>query len=168
MGETQAVLTAPVTTPAGRRYRPRARWLVLVGIIAVVTSGNTMWSASTGYGGVDADGNWIDAAGNLVPTAPPTVDVQAHTAPTVLVALLLVVVAGVVAPPALARRGRPALGEVVRWSAYAGVLVVVVLGTLVYSVWQSDVVMDQLHRQVLEPHGFPWGGVTVTLGHMTR
>lgn len=168
MGETQAVLTAPVMAPEGRRLRPRAWGLALIGAVAVLTAGNTMWSASIEYGGVDADNRWIDTAGHRVATAPPTVDVQAHTAPAALAALLLVVVAGIVVPPTLARIGRPAFGEVVRWAAYAGVIVVVLVGTLVYSVWQSDVVVDQLNRQVLEPHGFPWGGVTVTVGHMTR
>lgn len=168
MGETKTVLTAPVMAPEGRRFRPRAWGLVLIGVVAVLTSGTTMWSVSSGYGGVDADGGWTDGAGNPVTTAPPTVDVVAHTAPAALAVLLLVVVVGVVVPPTLARRGRPALGEMVRWGAYAAVLVVVVAGTLVYTVWQGDVVVDQIDRQVLEPHGFPWGGVTVTTGHMTR
>jgi len=168
MGETQAVLTTPVMAPEGRRFRPRAWGLVLIGVVAVLTSGTTMWSVSSGYGGVDADGNWIDGAGNLVTTAPPTVDVEAHTAPAALAVLLVVVALGVVVPPTLARYGRPALGDLVRWAAFAAVLVCVVAGTLVYTVWQSDVVMDQVSRQVPEPHGFPWGGVTVTTGHMTR
>jgi hypothetical protein len=168
MGETQTVLTAPVMAPEGRRFRPRAWGLALVGVVALVTSGNTMWSISSAYGGVDADGGWIDADGNPVVTAPLSVDAQAHTAPAALAVLLLVIVVGIVLPPVLARRGQLALGEVVRWSAYAAVPVIIVLGTLVYTVWQSDVVMDQVNRQVLEPHGFPWGGVTVTTGPMTR
>ncbi|MDR6572316.1 hypothetical protein J2X60_000952 [Curtobacterium sp. 320] len=28
--------------------------------------------------------------------------------------------------------------------------------------------MDQIDHEVLHPHGFPWGGVTVTTGHATR
>ncbi|PZE69590.1 hypothetical protein [Curtobacterium sp. MCBD17_021] len=168
MGETQSVLTAPVTVPGGRRFRPRARGLVLIGIVAVLTSQTTLWSASAGHGGTDAAGNWIDGAGNPVTAAPPTVDVVGHPAPAALAVLLLVVVVGIVAPPTLARYGRPGLGELVRWGAYAAVVVCAVVGTLVYTVWQGHVVMDQINRQVLEPHGFPWGGVTVTTGHETR
>ncbi len=168
MGETATVLTAPVMAPEGRRFRPRAWGLALIGVIAVATAGNPIWSISSGYGGVDADGGWIDAAGDPVATAPLTVDAQGHTAPAALAALLLVVVVGVFLPPVLARRGHVALGEILRWVAYAAVPVIIVVGTLVYTVWQSDVVLDQVNRQVLEPHGFPWGGVSVTIGHMTR
>lgn len=168
MGENAAVLTAPVMAPEGRTFRPRAWGLVLVGVVAVLSSGTTLWSASAGYGGVDADGHWIDDAGNRVSTAPPTVDVQAHTAPAALAVLLLVVVVGVVVPPTLARYGHAALGDVVRWVAYAAVPVCIVAGVLVYTVWQGHVVMAQIDRHVLEPHAFPWGGVTVTTGHATR
>jgi len=168
MGETQTVLTAPVMAPEGRRFRPRAWGLVLIGVVAVLLSRNTIWSSSADYGGFDAEGNWIDSVGDPVSAAPPAVDVEAHTAPAALAVLLFVVVVGVVVPPILARSGHLALGEVVRWAAYAAVPAVIVAGTLVYTVWQSEVVMDQINRQVLEPHGFPWGGVTVTTGHMTR
>lgn len=168
MGETQTVLTTPVMAPEGRRFRPRAWGLALVGVVALVTSRDTLWSISSADGGVDADGGWIDAAGDPVATAPMSVDAQGHTAPAALVPLLLVVVVGVLVPWVLARRGQLALGELIRWAAYAAVPVIIVAGTLVYTVWQSDVVLDQVNRQVLEPHGFPWGGVTVTTGHMTR
>lgn len=168
MGENEAVLSAPVMAPEGRKLRPRAWGLVLIGVVAVLFSGNTLWSASAGYGGVDADGHWIDDAGDRVSVAPPTVDVQAHTAPAALAVLLLVVVVGVVVPPTLARYGRPALGDVVRWASYVAVPVCVIAGVLVYTVWQGHVVMDQIDHHVLEPHGFPWGGVTVTTGHETR
>lgn len=168
MGETQTVQTTPVMAPEGRRLRPRAWVLVLIGVVAVVTSGNTIWSASSEYGGTDADGNWIDGAGNPVTSAPPTVQVEGHTAPAALAVLLLVVVVGVVVPAVLARSGRPGTGELVRWASFAAVVVCIVAGTLVYTVWQGHVVMDQVQRQVVEPNGFPWGGVTVTTGHMTR
>lgn len=168
MGETHTVLTAPVMAPRGRRLRPRAWGLALIGVVAVLTSQITVWSASADYGGTDADGNWIDGAGNPVSTAPPTVDVVAHPAPAVLAVLLAVVVVGIVAPPTLARYGRPGLGELVRWGAYAAVVLCVVVGTLVYTVWQGNVVMAQIDHQVLHPQAFPWGGVTVTTGHETR
>ncbi len=168
MGETQTVLTAPVMAPEGRRLRPRAWGLALIGLVAVLSSSTTIWSVSADYGGTDADGNWIDAAGTVVTTAPPTVQVEAHPAPAVLAVLLLVVVVGIVLPPTLARVGRSGAGEVVRWSAYAAVLVCVVVGVLVYTVWQGQLVTDQVQHQVFPPHGFPFGGVSVTTGHMTR
>ena len=168
MGETQTVLTAPVMAPEGRRLRPRAWGLVLIGVVAVLTAGNTLWGAYVEYGGTDADGNWVDSAGDPASSAPPTVSVAGHPAPAALAVLFLVIVVGVVVPPVLARLGRPGTGEVVRWAAYGAVIVCVVVGTLVYTVWQGNVVMDQIDRQVLHPHGFPFGGVTVTTGHMAR
>jgi len=167
MGEN--LQTAPVMAHAGRKLRPRAWGLVLVGVAALVPAPTfTTWSASADYGGTDADNNWIDGAGNPVSSAPPTVQVEGHLAPVMLAVLLVVVVVGVFLPPTLERYGRRTLGDIVRFSAYLAVPVVVVIGVLVYTVWQGHVVMEQIDHQVLHPHGFPWGGVTVTTGHMTR
>jgi hypothetical protein len=168
MGEN--VQTAPVMAPTGRKPRPRGWGLALVGIVALVLYPTfATWSVSADYGGTDADGNWIDNAGNPVPSAPPTVQVEGHMAPVALAVLVLVVVVGVFLPPTLERYGRRSLGDVIRYSAYLAVpVVVVVAGVLVYTVWQSHVVMDQVQHEVLHPQGFPWGGATVTTGHMTR
>ncbi|WP_144711384.1 hypothetical protein [Curtobacterium pusillum] len=167
MGEN--VQTAPVMAAHGRKMRPRGWGLALLGVVALVLSPtSTTWSASAEYGGTDADGNWIDNAGNPVSSAPPTVHVEGHVAPVALAVLLLVVVVGVFLPPTLERFGQRALGDIVRYSAYLAAPVVVVVGVLVYTVWQGHVVVDQVQHEVLHPHGFPWGGVTVTTGHMTR
>ena len=167
MGEN--VQTAPVMAATGRKLRPRAWGLALVGIVALVLSPNlVLWSTSSGYGGVDTDDNWIDNGGKVLETAPVTVQVEAHVAPAALALLLLVVVVGIVLPPTLARYGHRTLGDIVRYSAYLAVPVCIIAGFLVYSVWQGHVVTDQLQHEVLHPHGFPWGGVTVTTGHMTR
>lgn len=158
-----------VMAPTGRKLRPRAWGLALIGIVAIVLAPTfTTWSASADYGGVDADGHWIDNAGNPVTSAPPTVQVEGHLAPVMLAVLLVVVVVGVFLPPTLERYGQRTLGDIVRYSAYLAVPVVVVVGVLVYTVWQGHVVMAQIDHQVLHPHGFPGGGVTVTTGHMTR
>ncbi|MDT0232980.1 hypothetical protein [Curtobacterium sp. BRB10] len=163
------VQTAPVMAPTGRRLRPRGWGLAVVGIGAVALWPSiTTWSISADYGGTDTAGNWIDNAGNRVASAPPTVQVEGHTAPVALAVLLLVVVVGVFLPPTLERHGQRALGDVIRYAAYLAVPVVVVVGVLVYTVWQGHVVMDQVQHEVLRPHGFPWGGVSVTMGHMTR
>ena len=167
MGEN--VITAPVMAPSGKKLRPRGWGLLLIGIVALVLAPTlTTWSASSDYGGVDADGNWIDNAGNPVASAPPTVHVEGHMAPVMLAVLVLLVVIGVFLPPTLARYGHRALGDIVRYSAYLAVPLCVVVGVLVYTVWQGHVVMGQIDHEVLHPHGFPWGGVTVTTGHMTR
>lgn len=167
MGEN--VQTAPVMAPTGRRLRPRGWGLALVGVVALVVSPTlTTWSISSDTGGVDADGNWIDGAGNPVANAPATVQVEGHTAPVMLAILLAVVVVGVFLPPTLARSGHRSLGDIVRYAAYLAVPVVVVVGVLVYTVWQGHVVMDQIDHGSVRPHTFPWGGVTVTTGHMTR
>lgn len=167
MGEN--IQTAPVMAATGKQLRPRAWGLALIGIVALVLSPNlVLWSTSTGYGGVDADDNWIDNGGKVLETAPITVQVEAHVAPAALAALLLVVVVGIVLPPTLARYGHRTLGDIVRYSAYLAVPVCIIAGFLVYSVWQGHVVTDQLQHEVLHPQGFPWGGVTVTTGHMTR
>ena len=167
MGEN--VQTAPVMAHAGRKLRPRARGLVLIGAVALLSYPTlTMWSVSSEYGGTDGDGHWIDNAGNPLSSAPPTVQAEGHTAPAAIAVLLLVVVVGVFLPPMLARFGKRSLGDVVRFAAYLAVPVVVVVGVLIYTVWQGHVVMDQIDHEVLHPHGFPWGGVTVTTGHATR
>lgn len=167
MGED--LQTAPVMARHGRKLRPRAWGLVVTGIVAIVLAqAVTTWSASADYGGTDADGNWIDGAGNPVSSAPPTVQVEGHTPPVVLAVLLAVVVVGVFLPPTLERYGRRALGDIVRFSAFLAVPVIAVVAVLVYTVWQGNVVMEQIDHQVLPVHGFPWGGVTVTTGHMTR
>jgi hypothetical protein len=163
------VLTAPVMAHEGRKLQPRAWGLVLIGVVALLSSPTlTTWSASSEYGGTDGDGHWIDGAGNPVSSAPPTVQVEAHAAPAAIAVLLLVVVVGAFLPPTLERFGKRSVGDVVRYAAYLAVPVVVVAGVLVYTVWQGHVVMDQIDHEVLHPHGFPWGGVTVTTGHATR
>lgn len=169
MGETTTVQTEPVMAPTGRQFRLRAWPLVLFGVVALAAShGAVLFSASSEYGGVDASGGWIDAEGNPVATAPPTVSAVGHVAPAALVVLVLVLALGVVLPPTLARFGHDRAGAVIRRTAYIAAPVVVVLGVLVYWVWQGHVVIDQVEHQVMHPHGFPWGGVTVTTGHMTR
>jgi hypothetical protein len=163
------VRTAPVMAPEGRKLRPRAWGLVVLGIAALALSpAMTTFEAWSEYGGVDDAGNWIDNAGNRVSSAPPVVHVVGHVAPPALALLLLVVVVGVFLPPTLERYGQRTLGDVVRYSAYLAVPVCVLAAFLVYGVWQGHFVMDQVDREVLHPHGFPWGGVTVTTGHMTR
>ncbi|MFJ7288983.1 hypothetical protein ACIQUC_11735 [Curtobacterium sp. NPDC098951] len=161
--------TAPVMAHAGRKLRPRAWGLVLIGVVALLSYPTlTMWSAAAEYGGTDGDGHWIDDAGNLLSSAPRTVQVEGHPAPAAIAVLLLVVVVGTFLPPTLERLGKRSLGDVIRFAAYLAVPVVVVLGVLVYTVWQGHVVIDQIHHEVPHPHGFPWGGVTVTTGHATR
>ncbi|WP_420365599.1 hypothetical protein AAEP80_00805 [Curtobacterium sp. L3-7] len=167
MGEQ--LVTAPVMSVEGRRFRIRGWMVAAVAVVAVfVFRAVSVWSASADYGGVDADGHWIDAQGAVVPRAPPSVSVVGHASPLVLVLIVLAGVVGVTLPATLSRYGRDRAGRIVRVVALVAIPVLVVVGVGVYSFWQSAFVLDQVQRQTLPVTSFPWGGATVTVEHMTR
>jgi hypothetical protein len=167
MGEN--VVTAPVMAAEGHRSTLRG-WMVVVATIVslFVVGALGTWSASADYGGVDEDGHWIDASGAVVASAPPTVHVVGHPAPVALMLMVVVGVLGVVVPPTLARWGHDRLGRIVRVAAVVALPVLGVATVLVFSVWESHVVLDQVRHQVLPVHAFPLSGATITTSHMTR
>ena len=167
MGEN--VVAVPVMAVEGRRFTLRGWMVVLATIVSLFVVGVLgTWSASADYGGVDADGHWIDASGVVVASAPATVQALGHPSPLAVTLIVLVGVLGVVVPPTLARWGRERLGRTVRVGAVLLLPVLVVAAVLVYGVWESRVVMDQIQHQVLPVHAFPLSSTTITTGHMTR
>jgi len=167
MGEN--VVAVPVMAVEGRRFTLRGWMVVLATIVSLFVVGVLgTWSASADYGGVDADGHWIDASGVVVASAPATVQALGHPSPLAVTLIVLVGVLGVVVPPTLARWGRERLGGTVRVGAVLLLPVLVVAAVLVYGVWESRVVMDQIQHQVLPVHAFPLSSTTITTGHMTR
>jgi hypothetical protein len=167
MGEN--VVAAPVMAAEGRTFTLRG-WMVVVATIVSLFMVGVLgtWSASADYGGVDEDGHWIDASGVVVAAAPATVQALGHSSPLAVTLIVLVGVLGVVVPPTLARWGRERLGRTVRVAAVVALPVLAVAAVLVYGVWESHVVMDQIQQQVLPVHAFPLSGTTITTGHMTR
>lgn len=163
------MVAVPVMAAEGRRFELRG-WMVvvatMVSLFVVGTFGT--WSASADYGGVDEDGHWIDASGALVASAPATVQALGHPSPLAVTLIALVGVLGVVVPPTLARWGRERLGRTVRVVAVVTLPVLAVAAVLVFSVWESHVVMDQIRQQALPVHAFPLSGTTITTGHMAR
>ena len=167
MGEN--VVAVPVMAVEGRRFTLRGWMVVLATIVSLFVVGVLgTWSASADSGGVDADGHWIDASGVVVASAPATVRALGHPSPLAVTLIVLVGVLGVVVPPTLARWGRERLGRTVRVAAVLALPVLAVAAVLVYRVWESHVVMDQIQQQVLPVHAFPLSGTTITTGHMTR
>lgn len=167
MGEN--VVAVPVMAAEGRRFTLRG-WMVVVATIVSLFAVGVLgtWSASADYGGVDADGHWIDASGVVVASAPATVRALGHPSPLAVVLIVLVGVLGVLVPPTLARWGRERLGQTVRIAAVVALPVLTVATVLVFSVWESHVVLDQIQQHVLPVHAFPLSGTTITTGHMTR
>ncbi|OII36732.1 hypothetical protein BIU98_16915 [Curtobacterium sp. MMLR14_010] len=167
MGEN--VVAAPVMAAEGRSFTLRG-WMVVVATIVSLFMVGVLgtWSASADYGGVDEDGHWIDASGVVVAAAPATVRALGHPSPLAVTLIVLVGLLGVVVPPTLARWGRERLGRTVRVAAVLALPVLAVAAVLVYGVWESHVVMDQIQQQVLPVHAFPLSGTTITTGHMTR
>jgi hypothetical protein len=167
MGEN--VVAAPVMAAEGRTFTLRG-WMVVVATIVSLFMVGVLgtWSASADYGGVDEDGHWIDASGLVVAAAPATVQALGHPSPLAVTLIVLVGVLGVVVPPTLARWGRERLGQTVRVAVVVALPVLAVAAVLVYGVWESHVVMDQIQQQVLPVHAFPLSGTTITTGHMTR
>jgi len=167
MGEN--VVAVPVMAAEGRRFTLRGWMVVFATIVSLFVVGAlSTWSASADYGGVDEDGHWIDPSGSVVASVPPTVQVLGHPSPVALTLIVVVGVLGVVVPPTLTRWRRERLGRSVRVTAVLALPVLVVAAVLVYGVWESHVVMDQIQHQVLPVHGFPLSGTTITMGHMTR
>ncbi len=167
MGEN--VVAVPVMAVEERRSTLRGWMVVVATIVSLFVLGVLgTWSASAGYGGVDADGHWTDASGVVVAAPPATVEALGHPSPLAVTLIVLVGVLGVVVPPTLARWGRERLGRRFRVAAVVALPVLVVAAVLVYGVWESHVVMDQIQHQVLPVHAFPLSGTTITMGHMTR
>ncbi|MFZ7087734.1 hypothetical protein [Curtobacterium sp. RRHDQ10] len=167
MGE--GTLDEPVMAATGRTLRFRG-WMVVLLTIVVLALYQALgtWSAGGGLGGVDADGNWVDASGAVVDRAPPSVEVVGHPAPIVVFFIVCAAAVALAVPPVLARTGHDRAGRRLRTVATWAIPVLLVVGVLVYSVWQLHVVTAAVAVGDVHPALFPFGGATATVGPMTR
>ena len=71
-------------TLPGARILRRVLWLLVVAVASgFVYSSVLLASHGGGLGGVDSDGNYLDAAGNPTTTAPEEINVVMHSNPAI-------------------------------------------------------------------------------------
>jgi hypothetical protein len=161
--EKQATVREPLP---GERILSRAFWLIVVAVASgFAYSTLLLGSHGGGRGGMDANGNYLDANGNPTTTPPVEMNAVLHANPAILVLLGVIVLGAIILVLRFARDEHTA----VRIINLAMIVVAVVAVCCVVAgyVWFFATPLDHWTGNGLHYSGFPFASVNVTTQPMT-
>lgn len=156
----------PVASLPGADIIARIRRLLIVSLIAAV--GYSMFAtAGAGYcpGGVDADGNFIDAAGSATDTAPMCITLTLRPSALVLIAVAAIALGAIT----MVLRRATDVPSAIRFldRAAAAIAAVTVVSVVISQVWFALIPITDWDGTGTFFYPFPFGSVDMQVEPMT-